>query len=83
MEPNYRRNIPNEQEHWVHTPLIPRPLRLIRYTHTLRCRNGLQPHCCECIVGKHQTPTHTIWVIRNTHLQLLQWPPEHRDGDFD
>jgi hypothetical protein len=93
----YRRNIPNEQESWVHTPLIPRSLKLQRYTHEFRCH-------CECppqqvydflrgkfIAKQWIVQKHKYFLIRDGNINSIQkllppshdFPPDHRDGDFD
>ena len=72
---NYRREIPNEQEQWVHTPLIPRPLKLTRHTRYVACRHGIRPIATEAIVAHHCTSTHEIFCLRNKGIGMLpKWP---------
>jgi hypothetical protein len=82
---NFKRNIPNEQESWAHTPLIPRPLRLQRYTHELRCKNGFTPQQLydalkgQYVVKRWNEPTHQHFLIRDGNLRSLKGllPPSH------
>ncbi len=79
---NYTRNILNEQEKWKHTPLIPRPVIQVRYTHSVFCRYGCTPPKGAHIVRKRHYPKahRMIYVVRDVFGQGITikrlLPPE-------
>jgi len=72
MDFNYTRVIPDEQEEWMHTPLIVGNRRPARCTRIIFCRFGIRPSCREHIIAVHKTKTQNVFVCRETDLQSIK-----------
>lgn len=77
MDFNYRREIPNAQEPWMHTHRVVKPMSLMTHTHRVICKFGICPCRTEHVVGKHHTATRNVFIVRNVGIGFLpKWPSQ-------
>jgi hypothetical protein len=65
------RNIPDLQPSWMHTPRIPRKLRLQKYTHLIFCRPGIRPPIGTPIISIHRTRRQNVFTVRDINLNPI------------